>query len=307
MYRLIFIFLLVFPANKLISQDPVLLEFKPAPGLSFETSYSTETTITQEIMGIEQQITLNMIMNTLTMVREPRDSFHSLEVSYKRLAIESLTPTSQVRIDTDSRQEQEGIEYLKPILNKDFIVLLNKQGQVHEVQGLDTIIKKITSEIETGSIEAKAYQNTLNEAFGAENIKNNMEHLSPYYPGIPIATGDVWNYELRTNSAQFEIILQNTARVMNIRPNEIIIQVNSEVSTPADNNITIEGMQARINLSGNQVAEYRVLPGNGLVNKAIIKQNLKGQIWLDMSEQGMGNMKIPMSINSNVEVDAFIR
>lgn len=298
----LFIILLGFYLNLSFAQEGVLLNYSPAAGQSYITAYDMHTIIEQEIMGIDQQLEMNMIMITHTTVKEIREETVVLSMNYQRLAIESLTPAVNVVIDTKSDEYQPGLQYLRPMLGKNFEVIIDKQGSVKEVRGLDVIIKGIINETDSDNPAAMPYENTLSDAFGAENIKNNFEYIMPLYPAYKVKNGDQWSYSRTNSAAQFEFNINNVSTVKNITSNNVIIQTTSSINTPENTRLKIEGMDAKVNLKGRQMGEINIDPRTGIVKNGTIKQNIEGNLWLDMTDQGVGNLKVPMKIITDIDV-----
>ena len=254
-------------------------------------------------MGIDQRIDMKMFMKTKTEIEEITETGVIMSVSYQRLAVESLTPAAHVVIDTDSREDQPGLQYLRPILGKNFRVTLNYNGIVTHVSGLEKIIMDITSEIDSTKAAVQPYKNTLSDAFGVENIKNNLEYISPYYPDYKVSAGDEWTYEKVSKTAQFEFQLINVSSIKDLTPNNVIIQTNSAISTAENTTLQIDGMDATISMKGNQVAEMNADPSTGIVKNGVIKQSIIGDLILDMQDQGIENLKVPMKITTDIEVE----
>jgi hypothetical protein len=191
------------------------------------------------------------------------------------------------------------------MLGKEFEVAINKNGTIENVTGLESIIKDIIAEIDTDNPAVNAYESTLTDAFGVENIKNNLEYIIPHYPDYEVSAGDEWSFDKISKTAQFEFKLKNTSTLKEISSRNIIIQTVSAIDTPGSSDIEIEGMNARLQMKGEQVGEIRIDPETGIAKSGIIKQNIAGNLWVDMSQQGGGNLKVPMQISSEIELNVI--
>jgi len=309
MIRSLFFIILCFLCHSfsLSAQGKVYLQFKPEEGLFYITDYEMNTIIDQELMGIDQQIQMNMLMQTETLVEKSTKEENILSMGYKRLAIETVTPMNSLTIDTDSEDEQPGNEYLKMMTGKKFNIIVNSQGEIVNIEGLEQIISDITNNIREDNPAVQSYKNTLNDAFGAENIKNYFGQTTPVYPDYKVGIGDSWTYEQMTTTAQFEFKTENTSVIKDIKPEYILIQTNSSIlQTPESGTIQIEGINAKLTMNGNQVAEININTGSGIPIAGIIKQDITGELILDMSGQGMQDMKVPMRISTRIEFKTII-
>ncbi|MGC9342407.1 MAG: DUF6263 family protein [Bacteroidales bacterium] len=291
----------LFLTSGIYSQEKILLRFNPQEGLSYISEYDMNTVIDQEFMGIDQQIRMNMLMRTETRVEESSDLENLLSMSYERLAIETVTPMTSLSIDTDANDDQPGIEYLRLMTKKNFEITVNKLGEIESVEGLEKIISEITEKIEQDNPAAQSYKNTLDDAFGVDNIKNNFRQTTPAYPENEVGIGDKWSYDQLTRTAQFEFKTRNTSEIKDIKANLVLIQTNSSIETPGNKTIQIEGITANVTMKGNQVAEVSVDRVSGVPLKGVIKQDIAGELILDMSDQGMQYMNVPMKISTRIE------
>lgn len=298
---LLYIAVSLFIPAGIFSQEKILLRYNPEEGLMYTSEYDMNTVIDQELMGIDQQIRMNMLMQTEMLVKKSSDNENLLSMSYKRLAIETVTPMTSLTLDTESDDNQPGIEYLKLMTDKKFEITVDKRGEITHVEGLEQIISDITQKINQDNPAVQSYKNTLNDAFGVENVKNNFRQTTPSYPEYEIGIGDKWSYVQLTRTAQFEFRMVNISEVKEIKPDFVLIQINSTIETPANKAVQIEGINATISMKGSQVAEVSVDPVSGVPMKGIIKQDISGELTLDMSEQGIQNMNVPMRISTRIE------
>jgi hypothetical protein len=283
------------------AQEKIYLQFNPQKGLIYITDYVMNTIIDQEIMGIDQQIQMNMLMQTETQVEESSKEKNILSMGYKRLAIETVTPMTSLTIDTDSEDVQPGTEYLQMMTGKKFSIIVNSRGEIVNIEGLEQIITDITNNIREDNPVVQSYKNTLNDAFGEENIKNYFGQTTPVYPDYKVGIGDSWTYDQMAATAQFEFMTENISVIKDIKPEYILIQTNSSIHTPESGTIQIEGIQAKLTMKGNQVGEIIINAESGIPIEGIIKQDIIGELILDMSEQGMQDMKVPMKISTRIE------
>lgn len=298
------VFLLLLGSYSLSAQNKIQLQFYPGEGLVYVTNYDMQTVIDQEFMGINQQIRMNMLMQTETLVEKSSKEENVLSMSYKRLAIETLTPMASLTIDSGSDDDQAGTEYLKLMTGKKFRIIVNSRGEIITIEGLEQIIADITSNIHDDNPAVQSYKNTLNDAFGVENIKNYFGQTTPLYPDHIVGIGESWTYEQQTSTAQFDFRMENTSVIKDLKPGLALIQTNSTIGTTGQGTIQIEGITAQVNMKGNQVAEINVETSSGIPLEGVIKQEIAGQLILNMSDQGVQNMSVPMKISTRIEFKA---
>ena len=284
------------------SQDKFQLIFQPSAGLHFITEYDVSTIIRQEIMGIEQEIEMNMLMEMDNLVKSVEDSSIHVTTYYKRLAIETMTPSGRVQVDSDSQEDQIGKDFLKKITGRRFMVVFDHQGMVKEIHGLENIIQDITADISSENDQVQSYKNTLDDAFGQGNIKNSLNQMTPFFPEYPIGIHDSWDWDMNSRTAQFELRLKNTSIVKDASAERIIIQTNSNILTPENPIINLDGKNALLKMSGKQVSELYIQTKTGLTTEGVIKQDLNGELRIAMSDKSLETMAIPMKISTSISL-----
>lgn len=259
------------------------------------------------MMGIEQKVETKSLIETLSIVEETSDSTTLLSVSYKRLAIENISPTLDFFIDTESKEDQEGIEYLLALTNKPFYILINIYGEIIKISGLKEIKEEILSEIDSSDQAFSQYENTLNTFFEAEQIRNNLAQMSPPFPEKKLQVNDNWKYVSNSGIAQFNFVVSNTSKVVEISDNKVVVQIDAKISTPEEVSLKLEGINAAVSMCGNEVSEINIDPQSGITTKGIKKQNILAEMKMDMSELGMDKIEVPMTISTSMNVSVVFK
>lgn len=284
------------------TQDKILLNFRLPQGLRYISEYDINTVINQEIMGINQQIEMQMLMRIQNIVESQNDSGNIVSMSYKRLAIETMTPSGRVQVDSDSPEEQSGKEFLKNMTGKKFTVFFDPSGTVKEIRGLEKIIDEITADIASDNPLVESYKNTLNDAFGEVNIKNNLNQITPFFPPYPLGTGDSWTWEMVSRTAQFEFQLINTSTLKETGNEKVMVQTNSVITAPENKVVNIDGMDAILHMKGQQVSELYIDPKTGLSTEGVIQQTINGELRLIMPDHVTEKLIVPINISTRINL-----
>ncbi|MFW5645401.1 MAG: DUF6263 family protein [Bacteroidota bacterium] len=288
------------------SQNEVLLEYRPPKEMKFITIYHVENSNEQEVMGIVQKVEMNSVIETESVVLESKANSTLLSVSYKRLRIETISPAVDFSIDTDTKEEQPGLKYLKALTNKPFRISINRNGEIDSIAGLDEVMQNIIAEVDTNSSIFSQFKTTIHTFFDEEQIKNNLNQMNPIFPETKVGIGDSWNYQLGSIAGQFEFISTNNSKVIDIQKDKVILQIDSKVSVPEHLSKNFQDVNAIIDLKGSEVSEVGIDIKTGITMQGIKKQNINAIMRLDMSEQGQDNIQIPMKINTSTEINVTL-
>ncbi len=275
--------------------------------MKFITIYETRNINEQEVMGIDQKVEMNSVIETESIVLESNEKNTLLSVSYKRLFIETISPSIDFSIDTDADEDQPGFKYLKALTDKPFQVLIKRNGEIDNITGLEEVMKKIIAEVDTTTSVFTNFKTTMNTFFEEEQVKNNLSQMNPVFPEQKVGIGKTWDYRLNSLAGQFEFISFNTARVIDIKNERAILQIDSKVSIPEKLSMNLQGANAIVNLSGKEVAEISINKKTGLTTEGIKKQNINAIMQLDMSDHDQQNLEIPMKITTSTEIDVTVQ
>ncbi|MFW5820710.1 MAG: DUF6263 family protein, partial [Bacteroidota bacterium] len=258
-----------------------------------------------EVMGIDQKVEMNSVIETETLVKSSDEETTLLSVSYTRLMIETISPNAAFSFDTKDPADQPGIDYLRSLIGKPFQVSINHRGEITEISGLKKVMEQIISEVDTTSGVFENFKNTIKVFFEKEQIKNTLAQMIPVYTEKSISKGDSWHYSINSRTGQFEFLSSNTAKVIEIKQDIVILQIDSKVSIPEDRSMNLQGLNAFVNLSGTEMAELRIDPETGITTHGIKKQNIKAILLLDMSDRDQENIEIPMKISTSTEASVI--
>lgn len=288
-----------------LSQNKTLLEYKPPRGMKFLTFYQIQNINEQEVMGIDQRVEMNSVIETESIVQESNENTTLLSISYKRILIETTSPSVDFSIDTDAEEDQPGIKYLKALTGKPFRVLIKRNGEIINITGLEEVMSKIITEVDTNASVFSQFKNTINTFFDKEQIKNNLTQMNPVFPDTRVGIGDTWNYQLSSLAGQFEFISSNTSKLIDMKNEKVILQINSRLSIPEKLSMDLQGVNAIVDLSGTEVAEITIDKNTGLTTEGIKKQNINAIMHLDMSDSGQRDIEIPMKIKTSTEINVI--
>ena len=277
------------------------LRYRLKPGMEFTTETSLHTSMVQKVMGIDQEIIMDMSYVLSSHVRDYNNGIYTLGYQYKKLKINTKSTMFAVEIDTEGPPSPQN-NMMKVLTDKPFSVRMDERGRITDVKGIGDLISGIDT---LSGIDAETRQNyklSMEETFGRESFIQNMEQASVIYPSHPVSTGESWNYDYSTTSSNIILRIHNTATLKEITRNAILIRINSRIDTPPNDSINISGSTGHISMSGYQISEVRLDPSTGLITESNVSQEIRGKLILNDLPESDEPMEIPMTMTSKFNV-----
>lgn len=246
------------------------------------TSNETNATLNLTITGIQKG---NAIM----------------EASYKQINLQSSSHDQQVSVNTQSDDDDIFNRLFKGLIGKKFTIVLQKDGTVKKIEGLDEIIDQMVADIKgVKSREKPALKNLLKGQFGPEAIKSSLAIALPYYPPQKVHTGDSWMNQLYTEGFYH-------ARIDNYWKldygNKFVIKLSNQgkFNTDASQEVDLGGGQKGfIDLKGEIGGEYVVDPETYWPTTCILHTELTGNYIYKSSKKRKQDIEVPVRVVINM-------
>lgn len=279
----------------------LILNFNPPLEARYSTEFDIQSTIQQTIMGINQTIKVNMFMIMDSHVVESESNYSLIKVQYKKFSIESSNAFVSFSIDSETKDENPANQIFRSLIDKSFFVKFDRSGEVIEINGLDQIISDILKGIDPEDPIYEGYKKTMEESFGVNNLRQNFQQLSVAFPSYEVSTGDSWNFNLNSKTANFDVQMYNVATIKSISPDNVIIQNNSTIISSYTDSMDVQGMRGKIDMVGSSISEIHINPETGLTKSGVVTQEIKGNLIIITKEEE-SEIKIPMQIYSRIRV-----
>lgn len=277
-------------------------------GESFYMLIETAQDITQTMMGQEIKQNQTMIMGyDYDVVDVLSNGNYKIEITYKRVAFKNESDYGSTSYDSDDAESESNpaAKSFKPLLNSTYYFVCDHKGNVLEVGGLEKMIQGMVESMDfTTDEEKKAYEETLKQQYGEENMKSQLSNGMSFYPKKGVSVGDSWSKTIEMNTGM-SMILTNIWTLNSINGNISNISVKSDITTNTDETTDLNGMKIKYDLKGLQTGEMEVNNATGMVNKSTLDQNIKGN--MSMISEGSDdlmptNIDVPIELNTKMTI-----
>lgn len=175
------------------------------------------------------------------------------------------------------------------------VIKLDKQGNTLNVQGLDSISKKIRKVIQDNSPETKAaIEQQINQFIGENFIKENISSMFNFLPNYQIVVGDSWVKKQQQTTGGYQFNTSSTFTFSDLSKEGIatITQVSDIENANNDNTLSTNSASQKVTLSGQQKGTIKLDVRTGLIANNKTDLSISGTI-------NAKNKKYPITISAN--------
>lgn len=290
-------------AEKTSSNEKIQLSLKMEKGDVKRVKNIIKQDISQEVMGMQQEMTQNTTLFYQYKVTEKNAGNMTVEVLYERVQMYQENQAGVVEYDSDNPPEvlpDAAVGYAA-IVGKSFTIEITSKGKVTKVNGIDEMINDMIEEMELDAQNREQVKELMKNQFGEEAMRGTMENMMAIYPDEKVGINDTWDREF-TNTMMIPIQVNNHYKLTDIQSNNVLIDVNSEInSIEGDDTFEVAGMVMKYDLKGTQSGKITVDRETGWTNDSEIKQKMNGTITVTGEMMGEEGMSWPITINTTIK------
>ncbi len=262
-------------------------------------------------INIEQNIngmTINIVMNIYGVmsynVDKSNGDSYDLSVKYKSLKMSMQMPQGSMEFSSDKVDENDVFStILGEMVGKTFYINMLRNGKIKEVRNTDVLFSSIYDKLPNAP-EAQVAQvkKQLQDAYGGDALKGNLEMVTSIFPDRPVEIGDTWNVTTNMKSG-FSALMSSTYKYLEEGSDFYLIGGDSSIKTEdTDTYVENNGMQMKYNLAGSLVSKIKIDKSSGWIVEAKIDQELKGNTEIKGNAQMPNGMSIPMVMKNDMTI-----
>ncbi len=299
MFRLNFLVVILFLSVVNCFSQSHQLTFNLEKGRLYKLKQSVEQTTSQNILGNVQQVetTISSVMSFD--VKENTNEFLLIDVSITEMLFKMKSPVFSMEYDSKKDVNEGDLlgKIYSKVMGKKYSVLVSKNGEVMQVEGLDGLINSIIEESNVPDDAAKAQLNeSVKKMFGEAVVKGNMEMLTYLFPKQNVRIGDKWSNKVSLE-AEMPVDFINTWELKNIDSGVATISgVTTIRSKDTEDWKMVNGIPTKYEITGNQSCLINLDEKTGWIISSDVESRMKGKIVMDKSEKMPQKMEIPIEI-----------
>ena len=271
----------------------VKLSYNPELGTKYEYLMDMVQNIKQNVMGQEIPMETKMTITHLMEIKEKTSQEIKVQMTYQSFLFAVTSPMMKMTYDskssaTNSSEMDKMMEKMfSTMIGKPFIIVIEPNGTVKSVSGMDEIIKNMVGAISADGQVAAQMGAQMSQQFSDESMKNSFSQTFNVYPDHAIKVGDTWDKSTTIPMNNMNLSYKSNNTLKEISSNKATIAVTGDINMD-----TGEGK-----LTGTQTGSFIADAKTGLPVTSEITQNMKGTI----KAQGM---EIQMEMTSKATTSA---
>ena len=292
-------------ASTTVDAKKIKLQLKLNKGDKFTIEMTSKQDMNQTIMGMDQNVKVNMTYDYLFEVKEMDKSSYTIDVTYTKIQYKQESMMGDVEYDSENIPEgelDESIKLYNALMGQKFSAKINTKGEILEIIGSDDMINSIIKKMDLKKEETKATMiEGVKTQYNKENLKSDLSKIIICFPSKKLKSGDTWkeNKELRGN---FTVDSENIWKLNSIDDNTIELEINSKLSPVKDAGPVIAmGMEITQKISGDEKGTAILDKKTGLISEFVKTQNLSGTVFVK-SEQLPEDMSWPITIKGEISI-----
>lgn len=279
------------------------LELNLEKGKSYHQNLKSVMHLKQEINGQAMDITVNMNANLAFDIQEATDESYTAKVHYNKMNLAMETPMGQTEFKSEANESSPIMDkIMKKFTENSFIVELNKNGTVKSVSGMDALINSLLTDLDSvPPIQINQIKSQLNEAFGEDALKSNIEMMTAIFPNTPVKVDDTWTSNITLKTA-FKSSIENQFTLVEYNDNEAVLEGMANISSKQTEPQQLNGMNATFDLAGTMKSTITIDTKSGWISNASVQQDIKGDVDVEANALMPNGMQIPMSVITDITI-----
>lgn len=248
-----------------------MLKFNLEKGKGYD--YEMIWDMDSKVAGQESNISITALysMNVSAVegnVRDITTSYKSMRMNMKMMGmtfdIDSDKPIDNG--DTDVTKNPLGMmnKVVSSIIGKKFIIKVDDEGKVLEVQGFEKILTDMVDSMGVDGDQKAQVEASLKDQFSNQSIKDQFAQVFTIFPNKEVKVGDTWEKSFSTGG-KMAGTYNTKYTVKSIEGNHVTLTTDTKISS-----VDVEG-----GLSGTQIGNMIVDSKTGLMINAEFQQDMK--------------------------------
>ncbi|PTN08673.1 hypothetical protein C8N47_10728 [Mangrovibacterium marinum] len=275
-------------------------------GLNLEVghSYTTQSvsvgTISQEMMGQDIQIDLEVVAAMSFKVLEESAAGYKLDVQYTSMVMKMKMPQMEKTFSSETPEAADPLSgMLAKMTDKSFQLVLSKKGEVLGVKDLDVLMNEAIDALgDLPEAQKQQLQKQLGDSYGENAFRGNMGSMLTIFPAKPVAVGESWSSELKLD-AGMAMNLAMTYTYDGEQGDYYLVSGQGSLSTP-ELGATVEsnGMAMSFEMTGSMSSHLKIDKKTGWVMAGTAEQTIDGKATIAGNDQMPEGMEIPMKMKT---------
>jgi len=285
------------------AQKEYKLQYSFKKGDTYEWSQSASSK--QHIVGpgFDQNNETVVKTNAVMKIMEVTPKGAKFEIEYTKLSTSTSNPQTNIQMDSEGDTAKNlPNKIMRAMKGKKFNFTLTKDGAVESIENVENLWSGLTAANGFNETQIVTMKQSLENSFGKNAIKLNLEVAMVRYPEHKIKVGLNWNSKTETGTP----IPLKTENVWTLEsaedPAATVVADGQITTTDTTKVITLPpGLRATTNFKGRRVVKSHINLGTGWPETSRAYAEQKGFMVLLAGGQIPEDMKMDVDVNIDAE------
>ncbi len=264
----------------------------------------SKITINQVVNGQALDIGMEVSGGLTFLVLSANEEEYEMEMMYEHLSMKIDHPQGTMEFDSEKASGDDIMStILAGITMKPIGIVMTRAGIVSEVRDMDSIWNNVFAEFsKVPEDQLNLARGQINEAYGAEALKANIEMVTAIFPDHKVRVGDEWTVQTTMESGM-TVNVSTTYKLEEIQADFYVITGDSKLQT-ADKEAIVDanGMSMKYDLSGVLLSRIRLNKESGWIIESHSSQEINGNAHVQVSPTMPMAMTIPMTMKNETVI-----
>lgn len=274
--------------------------------------YRLKTTVEQKInqtVGANAQATEQTFAVGYRMAVESVDAAGNMKVAttYDSVLFRQKGPSGAVEYDSANppKQVPAGAKAFAALAGLGFKSTVTPTGKVTAVEGLDAMFAEMVRKLELPDGPQKAaVQKALNDQFGEDAMKQNLQNVFALYPEKPVAVGESWQRRVVVAKG-FPMVLEGTYTLKSRDQGVAHVEIKATLSpNEAAGPVELGTGKMSYDLKGEQSGTADVEEATGWTRSLTTNQTVAGGLRFQAAG-GVPETNNPITIQEKVTIESL--
>jgi len=272
------------------------LEYSFKIGDEYLVTQVIEQTMKQDIMGMVQRGETKGSSEMKYKVVLVSGNTAKVEAQFIKLRQQSTTMMGEIVWDSEGTDESDLNKLVKSMMKKTFVITMNKFGRAENIEGHENLFADVTK-LGIDKEKLTGLKQTFEQMYDKNSLKNSFEQAMVFYPDKKIIPGDQWQSKQEFPMG-FPIEVDNTWSLISINGSTAQLSASGICITSDKGKILdlVNGMKAKVDLSGKQGVKSSVNAKTGWPSDKEINSELKGKMILLAGGMLPMDMEVPVEL-----------
>lgn len=294
--KLFVVALVAFAFAPIEKEKEIKLQYTFKAGDAFEWTQKTSQKVSQNIMGMAQEIETEMGGTLKLNVKQVTTTGAVVEMEYAKLSSKTTSPMGNMTMDSESTTDDVYSKVFKSMMGKKFLVSIATNGNIEKVEGYESIYSDF-DKLGMDERTLATMKQTVEQSFGSTAMQRSLESALLNYPDAKVKAGATWT-KTSGLAMNFPLQLETTYKYNGTVGDAANITAEGTITTTDKEKETTlpGGFKAKFNMSGVQITTATASLKTGWANETKVSSKISGNMILLAGGQIPQDMDVPMEI-----------